>query len=126
MLNQLGLSIINTQEYGPESIEASYDAPWMQLLNDVGGWIVGTVIVIGVILVAIAAIIFASSKSSGASRGQEISITTTVVDWRHHGCCWLGRGHYCLGCWPRPRVLTPKLNTTERSDVSDDSICGRR
>lgn len=74
MLNQLGLSIINTQEYGPESIEASYDAPWMQLLNDVGGWIVGTVIVVGVILVAIAAIIFASSKASGASRGQEVGI----------------------------------------------------
>lgn len=84
MLNQLGLSIINTQdtqdtqEYGPDSIDASYDAPWMHLLNDVGGWIVGTVIVIGVILVAIAAIIFASSKSSGASRGQEISITALL------------------------------------------------
>src|SRR5699024_952844 len=79
MLNQLGLLITETEEnYGPDDIDATYNAPWMQLLNDVGGWVVGTVIVVGVILVAIAAIIFAASKSSGASRGQEISITALL------------------------------------------------
>lgn len=69
-----GLLVAQGSETGPESIDADYSAPWMTLLSDVGGWIIGTVILVGVILLAIAAVIFAGSKSSGMSRGQEIGV----------------------------------------------------
>lgn len=70
--------ITEGQDYGPDDLEPRFDGPWMSLLNDVGGWVVGTVIVVGVILLVIAAIIIAGSKSTGMSRGQEAGVTALL------------------------------------------------
>lgn len=82
MLEQLNVftnGVLMAQEgTGPESIEPDYSGPWMGLLNDIGGWVVGTVIVVGVVLLVIAAIMVAGSKSTGMSRGQEVGVTAML------------------------------------------------
>lgn|SRR5690625_1305410 len=63
------------QGYAPENVEPSYDAPWMGLLNDGAGWIVGTVLVVIVILLVVGAMIWVAGKLGGSGRAQDVGVT---------------------------------------------------
>lgn len=59
-------------------IKPDMSAPWMDALRQVGGWILGSVIVALAIFGVIAVIVWIAGKVSGSGRTQEASLSTLL------------------------------------------------
>lgn len=55
------------------------DAPWMPVLRDVAGWVLGTALVLFAIAAVLGIIVWVIGKATGSSRGQEV--TLSIVLW---------------------------------------------
>lgn len=59
-------------------IEPDMTAPWMDALRQIGGWILGSVIVALAIFGVIAVIVWIAGKATGSGRTQEASLSTLL------------------------------------------------
>lgn len=55
------------------------DAPWMPVLRDIAGWVLGTALVLFAIAAVIGIVAWVIGKATGSSRGQEV--TLSIVIW---------------------------------------------
>lgn len=76
------------QSLGPSGVEPTYDAPWMGLLNDGAGWVLGTLLVVVVVLLAVGALMWIAGKLGGSSRAQDVGIT--ILLWTVLGAIVIG------------------------------------
>jgi len=75
-------------EFRPEDIEPDYSAPWMGLLGDGVGWLVGTFLIVIGALLAVGVLIWLAGKLGGSSRAQDVGVT--FVLWVVIGAIVLG------------------------------------
>lgn len=76
------------QALGPGDVSPTYDAPWMGLLNDGAGWVLGTLLVVVAVLLGVGALMWIAGKLGGGSRAQEVGIT--IVLWTVVGAIVIG------------------------------------
>src|SRR5699024_9245073 len=75
-------------EFRPEDIEPDYSAPWMGLLGDGVGWLVGTFLIVVGALVEVGVLIWRAGKFGGSSGAQDVGVT--FVLWVVIGAIVLG------------------------------------
>lgn len=69
-------------------LDPDFTAPWMEVLRDGAGWVVGTLFVISGIVLAVGVFMFLVARATKNTRGQETGITALL--WGLIGVMALG------------------------------------
>ena len=72
------LLLVTAQRGVDPGIVPDMSAPWMDALRQVGGWVLGSVIVALAIFGVIAVVVWIAGKFSSSGRTQEASLTTLL------------------------------------------------